>query len=246
MEEKTTDPDYRQYFKRPGPKWLRTVWEFGDEMRGHNSFIKVALLMSLAINIFLGAERYYKRKEPPRVAVRFGNYIAWPEIEVMRLGEELVGQFLREAATPVFTITPGAADISRVAEFYDGKIFAALQKDRVQKASKQSFGASYRETWTLENIRRYNDPKFPSYLTVVGQATNTVISSENGVGKVDNYDLLCMWYIQRTANTPQNPLGLIIKGLRQVTDPQERDDIWNKTVPIDGSTFEGLTLGPMK
>ncbi|ACD83239.1 hypothetical protein [Candidatus Methylacidiphilum infernorum] len=214
------------------PAFLRTVWEWKEDIAVVNSWLLILCCLQALGLIFLGCALFYKIHEPTRMIVDLPGYVIWPKTEMFKLSEDMIFSFLHEIGKALYEVSPGTYSLSRVADRVSPRVLTAFKEVYVPMAMNAASGE--RIVWNLREIRRYNSPKLPGYLIIAAKCDRARYKIQNGMPDVTSESVIHLFYISEGRNTPMNPLGLILEGVEEYQGA-EAEKIWSFTTPIVGS-----------
>ncbi len=210
------------------PAFLRPVWEWKEDLAIVNTWLLIISSLEGAALIVLGFALWAKVHEPTRVIVDLPGYVVWPKVEVLQLREELLRTFLNQVGKVLYEVSPGSYEIQQVVDKISPGIAKVFRDDYGPIATGRN---AERIVWNLREIRRYEDPKYPGYLTVAGKCDRARYRIENGVHDIVSEQVLIIFYLSQVRNTPTNPLGLRLEGVEELKGA-EADKAWAMTVPL--------------
>ncbi|CAB4243569.1 conserved protein of unknown function [Methylacidimicrobium sp. AP8] len=226
-------PEHRHDDRYPAkrltlPSFLRPVWEWKEDLAIVNTWLVILGSLEGVALIFLGLALWAKVHEPTRVIVDLPGYVIWPKVEVLQLREELLRTFLNQVGKVIYEVSPGSYEIQQVVDKISPGIAQVFREYYGPIATGRN---AERIVWTLREIRRYEDPKHPGYLTIAGKCDRARYRIENGVHDIVSEQIVIVFYLSQTRNTPTNPLGLRLEGVEEFKGA-EADKVWAMTAPI--------------
>ncbi|QSR88899.1 hypothetical protein [Methylacidiphilum caldifontis] len=232
------------------PTFLRTVWEWKEDIAVVNSWLLLLCFFQSLVLIFLACTLYYKIHEPTRMIVDLPGYVIWPKTEMFKLREDMIFSFLHQIGKALYEVSPGSYTLSTVADRVSPRVVAAFKEVYIPLAMNAASGE--RIVWNLREVRRYHSPKLPKYLIVAAKCDRARYRILNGMPDVTSESVVNLFYISEGRNTPLNPLGLILEGVEEYQGV-EAEKIWSYTIPIGDSVdtlkkeFQSTTKkGPSK
>ncbi len=227
------------------PAFLRPIWEWKEDLAIVNTWLVIIGSMEGAALILLGFALWAKIHEPTRVIVDLPGYVVWPKVEVLQFREELLRTFLNEVGKVLYEVSPGSYEIQQVVDKISPGIARVFRDCYGPIATGRN---AERIVWTLREIRRYQDPKQPGYLTIAGKCDRARYRIENGVHDIVSEQIVIIFYLSQVPNTPTNPLGLRLEGVEELKGA-EGDKAWAMTAPLTNPDLiqkEPLPIGVEK
>ncbi|CAF0704870.1 hypothetical protein [Candidatus Methylacidithermus pantelleriae] len=213
------------------PSFLRTVWEWKEDIAVVNSWLLVLCFAQMVALLLVGGVLWYKIHEPTRIVLDLPGYVVWPKSDVFRLREDMVANFLREIGKALYEVNPGSYNIMDVGSRVSPHVVRAFRDVYGPLAAS---GDSQRIVWDLREIRRYVDPKRPKYLTIAARANRARYRVRNGLPEITTEEVIHLFYLSEVIPTPDNPVGLRLDGVQEYRGP-EGEKLWQLTVPVAGS-----------
>ncbi|MDD4933985.1 MAG: hypothetical protein PHO89_11060 [Methylacidiphilaceae bacterium] len=225
--ERERDPHYPAKGLRL-PAFLRPVWEWKEDLAIVNTWLVIISSLEGAALILLAFALWAKVHEPTRVIVDLPGYVIWPKVEVLQFREELLRTFLNQVGKVLYEVSPGSYEIQQVVDKVSPGIAQVFRDYYGPIATGRN---AERIVWTLREIRRYDDPKRPGFLTIAGKCDRARYRIENGVQDIVSEQVVVLFYLSQIPNTPTNPLGLRLEGVEEFKGA-EADKVWAMTSPI--------------
>jgi len=236
QKPRVTDPDPRL------PERRRVVWEHFGDTRILNTWLLLISTLAIGACLVLGTLVFTLSTRPPSVLADDQGYVMWRTSEVFRLGEDNVRMFHELVLGKLLNSNPSSYDISSLAPLAHPVIIekfsgaGAGQSDARLRSDK-------RQVYTLYEIRRTSDPRYPQYLAFVTRGETTVYEERRDqAGNVRVYPQseISIWvtFIETTRPVPQNPWGFRLVGVERRTGARG-EKTWVEGTPVAGSALPG-------
>jgi hypothetical protein len=231
LPSQVTDKNYPLGKLPAMPAFLRTVWEWKEDIAIVNSWLLGLCCAQTVALILVGGALWYKIHEPTRVVVDLPGYVVWPKSEIMRLREDMIANFLREIGKALYEVNPGSYNIADVGSRVSPYVARIFRDTYGPLAASQD---AQRIVWDLREIRRYVDPKRPKYLTIAARCNRARYRMRNNLPEVTTEEVVHLFYLTEVIPTPDNPVGLRVDGVQELRGP-EAERLWELTIPVVGS-----------
>lgn len=169
---------------------------------------------------------------PPYMVVQDQGKVTYTTTEVYKISRENLDAFVREVMSTLLNVNPGHYDIGSLKYKVSPRILDAFAGAGAADARQYRIDKDVRQVFSLYNIKRYTSKRFPKFYTIIirGELTTyqrSVDAAENVNYKPTSEIIFFAATIEPVRPGPDNPYGLRMVGLTQLTDRAEIDRIWS-------------------
>lgn len=232
---KVLDPDPKLPLNR------RVVWEHFGDVRLINTWLLIISVLSLCLMLLLGANIFILVNRPPSViTVDQDGYVMWRSTDVFRLREDNIKMFLNLVLGKLFNSNPSYYDLSEITGLVHSSIIQKFANN-VQGKSGERLRSDKRQVYTLYEVRRTIDPRYPKLMAFVTRGELTVYEEHRDAsGNVRVYPQsdVVVWvaYLDPCRPTPADPWAFKLVGVEKRIG-ERAETTWNQSVPIAGSSL---------
>jgi len=241
---RVTDPDPKLPINR------RMVWEHFADVRIVNTWLLLFSCLSLIALIVMGSMCYKLAMRPPYVLSEDQGTIMWRTTEVFRLREDNVKMFHDLVLGKLLNSNPSYYDITPLTPMVHPLILSKFSKNDAN-SSGVKLRSDKRQVYSLYDVRRTSDPRYPQYLAFITRGETTVYEERrDAAGNVKVYPQseISVWvtFLAPTKPTPTNPWAFRMVGLEHKTGATA-DQAWAAGKPVAGSMLpDGTEIQPEK
>lgn len=214
------------------PSRRRISWEALEDIQVINSrlLILIVLLGTALVVESLVLLTIYKR--PPDILSQNDGYVMWRTTETYRLRKDILRAYLEDVLGKLFTIHPGSYDLSRLTDWVEPKVLNAFNGN-AQKGAQLRIRLDRRQIYSLYELKRYHDPRYPKLLTLLARGEQTTYEEQKddtgNVRVIPNSEIvLHTVYLKQVRPTPNNPWGLVLAGIGNPGSQEASAVLWDK------------------
>lgn len=225
------------------PARRRVIWEHAQDLA---VFLRVNVLFNILFIVavvLLGVVVAVIVNRPSYVINQDQGYIYYRNTERDKLRTSLLRSFLRVTTGGLYTFQPTGYRIDGLEGLVSHKVLTEFKKS-AKKQSEARLKYNRRQLWEIRDIRRYFDPKFPQYISIAIQGEKANFEERvtaDGLKeiKASSQPTLIMTYLEEVVPSPENPWGLALIGIFEVSEKQKTKLYWDASVPIGTAQEKG-------